>query len=120
MNNFGSRFKSIRTAKKVSQRALARRKIVSFAQIQRIENGSRDIYLKSANKLLRVFGFTLKIVRMEPDWNILNSFGLPLIIKNQIIIIRTGLFCFCQKEIMDEKENTLGNIPHIKRFVGNL
>lgn len=82
--NFGERLRQLRSEHGISQRALAREGVLSFAQIQRVEHGTRDIYLDRASRLLGRFGYELKIARREPCWQILCEAGLPLYLTEEV------------------------------------
>lgn len=70
--------KKIRHRMNYSQRELARMSLVSFPQIQRIENNIEHTTVKTFKKLLSVFEKDIKIVSKEPKWDNLYSCGIPL------------------------------------------
>ena len=83
MNNPGKIIKDLRNKRGLSQRDFAKLVHMSYRQIQRLEMQESDITLKKFENILRIFGLDLKIAALEPDWEALANFGLPISIRKR-------------------------------------
>ena len=82
----GTWIKHKRKEKGYTQVGLAVKAQVSLPTIQNIEAHKANPTLELLEKMGVVLGFTIKISSVEPDWALLQQYGLPMVVQEGIIL----------------------------------
>lgn len=104
--------RDLRKSRGLSQRSFARISKISFRQLQRVELGESELSWSKFQRVLEKFGYEFEVRLSEPNWDVLQGYGLPLnLSRNQAKPASKSEFikelCHAAAFVQENKSNVL-------------